>query len=517
MIRFLESDVVPTVHVLLGWCIMPIEREESSQKGTSSLVDGESQSSEADYEWAKALARLAIDHYNRVLPQTGKPTTSSDRREWTVYAAIIAMPCGSSDHHPWIVSAATGTKCVAVESNTWQSSCLLHDAHAEVLARRGLVRVLWSQIDQLRRGQNISQHCLLRKKSAGNDMYEFREDVELHLFVSDAPCGDASIYELESRRGTSDSEQQFTGSKLLVTGDRLDGVDATKIEESHVAREGSLQLTGRLRTKSGRSNLSSERRSTSMSCSDKLVRWGVLGLQGAALSYFIPQPIWLASCVVSKDPRNGNTHNQRLALQRSFGHRIEDTVASLRELKETNSFFNEDIYRDWKAPKAAIVDIVFSDGKAAVEMERDLVNPVPEEEDDRKRKRGQDTVRKQHEKKRKFPPTGFSINWIQTEPQAEVVIGARGVRQGKKPKSKEDYHKLESRLCRNQLCRLRDGELPTRPYQEWKGALTSKKVKALRRNVFQHGPLAGWLVGGLELVKTQSKESNNDSPKSRID
>ena len=54
-------------------------------------------------------------------------------------------------------------------------------------------------------------------------------------------------------------------------------------------------MTGVLRTKPGRGDPT-----LSMSCSDKIAKWLVLGLQGALLSVFLKEPIYLDAIVVAK-------------------------------------------------------------------------------------------------------------------------------------------------------------------------------------------------------------------------
>ena len=417
-----------------------------------------------------------------------------------------------------VVSCATGTKCTAVPAHTLHADAILHDSHAEVLARRGLVRVLWQEII-MHNNNNKDATLLLAQVPNSSHCYQLRENVQLHLYVSDSPCGDASIYSLDASSAPTNHDDdindnnndnnnglQFTGAKVIVSpatnvslhdcGGQQAGVGL--LDNSRVARE-RIQLLGRLRIKSGRSNLRPDQRSDSLSCSDKMVRWSVLGLQGRALlPYLNNEPIRLSSVIVSRDIRNHSdttTGAQFQALQRAMPDRV---MAVKEELCKENGVDGNTTQKSSSVlahevdaihvPQVHVVEQVFAPGKACSEHAKEMAS--------RKRKHGGGG-------KPKLSPTGVCLNWNMYDDSVELTVGARGIRQGKQPKTGQDILTLASRLSRQGIWKIARDVCSAVSYAEAKSSET--RQRDWRGIIFHRGPLAGWLVGGDQDSPTENE------------
>ncbi|EZA53394.1 tRNA-specific adenosine deaminase [Ooceraea biroi] len=222
-----------------------------------------------DSALADSIARLCIEKYN-FLKKTGKPSV----HEWTVLSGIILQ---NADGSLCLVALATGTKCLGeselINSTPEERGSRLSDSHAEVLARRAFVRYLYDQIDMALSG---SGSAVFSRNS--KNKIELNSDISFHFFSSQTPCGDCSIFPKE------ETCNDAPPSKIRRIDEDINGCI---IAESYK----DIYRTGA----KCRGDPTS-----SLSCSDKIARWLVLGLQGSLLSLLIP-PIKLESITIGGD------------------------------------------------------------------------------------------------------------------------------------------------------------------------------------------------------------------------
>ncbi|KAF5328303.1 hypothetical protein D9758_017983 [Tetrapyrgos nigripes] len=109
--------------------------------------------------------------------------------QWTILASIFLTNTTAQVSNVKIISIATGTKCLPTSRYPLHGEAL-HDSHAEILARRGVVRWVLDEIIRETEGGYPKSEWISRQPEGGK--YALKDDGKLCLYVSTVPCGDAS-------------------------------------------------------------------------------------------------------------------------------------------------------------------------------------------------------------------------------------------------------------------------------------------------------------------------------------
>jgi hypothetical protein len=194
--------------------------------------------------------KIALSCYNQfnLLSSRGKPLSN----EWTHLAAFISI---NENNQIDILSIGTGTKCLGGQKEERGiQGCLLHDSHAEVIARRSLIRFFYEEI--------IKENNSILIKEDKNKFY-LNKTIRLYLFVSYSPCGAAAYLS--------------------------DPIKRPKFEHKSLNSSGEEQLY----LKPGKGY-----QTTSLSCTNKINRWIYQGIEGSLLNQLITSPIKLSGLII---------------------------------------------------------------------------------------------------------------------------------------------------------------------------------------------------------------------------
>lgn len=189
------------------------------------------------------------------------------------------------------------------------------------MCRRGFLKYLYEQLII----------ALIPTKKLDNSIFNFNEEsrkfkvidhISFHFVTTHCPCGDASIFPLnfineivkENEKKLENEEEigyilsNFTGAKLI----------------KKKSKDSMIQSLGEIRTKPGRGEPT-----LSISCSDKLAKWNVLGLQGSLLHSFLEEPINFQSLTFC-DTDYCNIDATKRAVWKRFEHIKLDLPPSFR-------------------------------------------------------------------------------------------------------------------------------------------------------------------------------------------
>lgn len=316
-----------------------------------------------------ALAQSVADEVLRWFRASAEWQKKIPPSQWTVLAGIVVVSrpddvnCVSSSSTVRVLAAATGNKCLG-RRDLHENGLVMNDCHAEILARRALLRYLYTEVLSWAAGREDSESSLFERHPVTQRL-QLKTQHTLHLYISEAPCGDAAIYQLradvvdelvkqrvERAADVSTTHEAVDATRVQQTEDeersafRLTGAKAKRkrgepsIHSGENVDSGSNhqhheppqekrfdQMTGIARVKSGRSDLPADKQTLSMSCSDKLAKWNALGVQGTLLLQFY-EPLFLESIVVSADDASVSVMAQQEALQRAIFGRLQKRMDS---------------------------------------------------------------------------------------------------------------------------------------------------------------------------------------------
>lgn len=244
------------------------------QKNVPIPIDDKSSSMELPQIHADTIGKLVLEKFMEVI----KGQESYSRRK--VLAGIV-MTENMNFNEAKVISVSTGTKCVSGEHMS-VSGAVLNDSHAEIVSRRCLVKFLYTQMDLHTDPAAANQSIFVRNPQSDQYPYKLKSGVHFHLYINTAPCGDARIFSPhENDSGVDKHPNRKARGQLRTKIESGEGTIPVKSSDGIQTWDGVLQ----------------GQRLLTMSCSDKIARWNILGVQGALLASLM-EPIYLHSIVL---------------------------------------------------------------------------------------------------------------------------------------------------------------------------------------------------------------------------
>ncbi|EMD60657.1 hypothetical protein COCSADRAFT_98683 [Bipolaris sorokiniana ND90Pr] len=251
-----------------------------------------------------AIAHCVLDTFDS-LPDKRKPRPRSHgAREWVPLAGIVL----SKGDRLKCVSLGTGMKCLPSNKIPLAKGNILHDWHAEVIAIRAFNRFLLDECVRISSSPYPASDFVQSRypRDQTTQLFTIPDDVSIHMYCSEAPCGDASM-ELTMaaqadatpwtsppptlQEATAASPPQLPSPPGQTTGD-----SAEDIGLSALRGRSNFSHLGVVRAKPSRPDAPP---TLSKSCTDKLTLKQSLSLLSSTTSLLItPQNAYLATLIL---------------------------------------------------------------------------------------------------------------------------------------------------------------------------------------------------------------------------